>query len=107
MKGDTKMSKNKVYIDSDLEFLIPQFLENREEDMKNLEVLLEKSEFDQIRIIGHSMKGSGGGYGFDYLTQIGSQIEKNAELKNEDEIKKLIDELKNYLENIEIIYEEK
>ena len=101
------MAKNKVYIDPDLEFLIPQFLENREEDIKNLEKLLEESEFEQIRIIGHSMKGSGGGYGFDYLTQIGSQIEKQAELKNKRELKKLIMELKNYLNNIEIIYEDK
>ena len=101
------MAKNEVYIDQDLEFLIPQFLENREEDIKNLEKLLEESEYDQIRIIGHSMKGSGGGYGFDYLTEIGSQIEKEAELKNESEIHKLIEELKNYLDNIEIIYEEK
>lgn len=106
-KGAAKMSKNKVYIDSDLEFLIPQFLENREEDIKKLEKLLKKSEFDQIRIIGHSLKGSGGGYGFDNLTEIGSQIEQAAELKNDHKIKNLINELKKYLENIEIIYEEK
>ena len=100
------MAKNKVYIDSDLEFLIPKFLENREEDIKNLERLLKGAEYDQIRIIGHSMKGSGGGYGFDYLTEIGSEIEKNAELKNSDELNNLINELKDYLNNIEIIYQE-
>ena len=100
------MADSKVYIDPDLEFLIPQFLENREEDIKNLEKLLEESKFEQIRIIGHSMKGSGGGYGFDYLTQIGSQIEKHAELKNREEIEKLIRDLKDYLSNIEIVYED-
>lgn len=105
--GAVKMAKNKVYIDQDLEFLIPQFLENREEDIKKLEKLIEESDFEQIRIIGHSMKGSGGGYGFDYLTEIGSQIEKNAELKNKEKIKSSITELKDYLKNIEIVYEEK
>ncbi|MFN2339800.1 MAG: Hpt domain-containing protein [Halanaerobium sp.] len=100
------MEKNKVYIDPDLEFLIPQFLENREEDIKNLKKLLEAKNYDQIRIIGHSMKGSGGGYGFDYLTEIGAQIEKEAELKNKEEIAKLINELKNYLDNLEIVYQE-
>ena len=99
------MGKNKVYIDSDLEFLIPQFLENREEDIKNMEKNLQESNYDQIRIIGHSMKGSGGGYGFDYLTEIGAEIEKNAELKNEEQIQELIEKLKNYLNNIEIVYE--
>ena len=100
------MDKNKVYIDRDLEFLIPQFLENREEDIQNLEKLLKQAEYDQIRIIGHSLKGSGGGYGFDYLTEVGSEIEKEAELKNKKKIKVLINELKDYLNNIEIIYEE-
>lgn len=101
------MSKNKVYIDSDLEFLIPQYLENREEDIKELEKLLKKSEFNQIRIIGHSLKGSGGGYGFDYLTELGSQIEKEAELKNEKNLKEITSQLKKYLDNLEIIYIEK
>lgn len=101
------MSKNKVYIDSDLEFLIPQYLENREEDIKELEKLLKQSEFNQIRIIGHSLKGSGGGYGFDYLTELGSQIEKEAELKNEKNLKEITSQLKKYLDNLEIIYIEK
>lgn len=101
------MSENIVYIDQDLEFLIPKFLENREEDIKKLEVLLAESKFDQIRIIGHSLKGSGGGYGFDYLTELGSKIEKQAELKNKNEIENLIIKLKNYLDNIKIVYEEK
>jgi len=100
------VDKNKVYIDRDLEFLIPQFLENREEDIHNLEKLLKKAEYDQIRIIGHSLKGSGGGYGFDYLTEVGSEIEKEAELKNKKKIKVLINELKDYLNNIEIVYKE-
>ncbi|MFW6001527.1 MAG: Hpt domain-containing protein [Halanaerobium sp.] len=99
------MAGNKVYVDPDLEFLIPKFLENREEDIKNLEKLLKESEFDQIRIIGHSMKGSGGGYGFDYLTEIGAQIEKEAELKNEEKISNLIAKLKKYLDNLEIVYQ--
>ncbi|ADO76217.1 Hpt domain-containing protein [Halanaerobium praevalens] len=101
------MAQNKVYIDSDLEFLIPQYLENREEDITELEKLLKKSEFNQIRIIGHSLKGSGGGYGFDYLTELGSQIEKEAELKNEKILQEIIFKLKKYLNNLEIIYVEK
>lgn len=101
------MEKTKVYIDSDLQVLIPQFMENRKADINKLEELLSKSDFEQIRIIGHSMKGSGGGYGFDYLTELGSQIEKEAEFENKARIKELVAELKNYLANLEIIYEEK
>ncbi|MGM0549170.1 MAG: Hpt domain-containing protein [Bacillota bacterium] len=101
------MAQNKVYIDSDLEFLIPQYLENREEELKKLEKLLKANKFDQIQVIGHSLKGSGGGYGFDYLTELGSQIEKEAELKNEKILQEIIFKLKKYLNNLEIIYVEK
>lgn len=101
------MAQNKVYIDSDLEFLIPQYLENREEELKKLEKLLKANKFDQIQVIGHSLKGSGGGYGFDYLTELGSQIEKEAELKKEKILQEIIFKLKKYLNNLEIIYVEK
>jgi HPt (histidine-containing phosphotransfer) domain-containing protein len=100
------MEKNRVYIDQDLEVLIPQYLENREEDIKELKQLIEEENYEKIRIIGHSLKGSGGGYGFDYLTELGSQIEKNAELKNAEEIRRLIQSLESYLNNLEIVYQE-
>lgn len=100
------MENNRVYIDQDLEVLIPQYLENREEDIKDLKQLIEEENYEKIRVIGHSLKGSGGGYGFDYLTELGSQIEKNAELKNVEEIRSLIQSLESYLNNLEIIYQE-
>ncbi|KXS49772.1 Hpt domain-containing protein [Halanaerobium kushneri] len=100
------MKKNKVYIDQDLETLIPQYLDNREEDIRRLKTLIEAENYEKIRIIGHSLKGSGGGYGFDYLTELGSQIEKNAELKNREDIELIINKLENYLDNLEIIYQE-
>jgi HPt (histidine-containing phosphotransfer) domain-containing protein len=100
------MEKKRVYIDQDLEVLIPQYLENREDDIEELKSLVEEENYEKIRIIGHSLKGSGGGYGFDYLTELGSQIEKNAELKNVEEIRSLIQSLESYLNNLEIIYQE-
>ena len=95
-----------VKIDADLEELVPEYLENREEDVKSISELLEKDDFEKVRIIGHSMKGSGGGYGFDRISEIGKIIEDSSKEKNGNEIKKAVEELSQYLRNVEVIYEE-
>ena len=67
-----------VYIDPELEDLIPGFLANRRRDVESLRLLLGQGDYAAIRLIGHSMKGAGGGYGFDPITEYGDQIETAA-----------------------------
>jgi len=93
-----------VNVDSTIEDLIPGFLENRQEDIKSIYDALKKEDYETIRILGHSMKGAGGGYGFDEITDIGKLIEESAEGKNQEEIKKWVINLTNYLERVEIVY---
>ncbi len=94
-----------VSVDPDLEELIPEFLEMRQEDIQSMLGSLEKGDYKNIELLGHSMKGSGGGYGFDGITDIGRSIEVAAKEANSEEIKKWINELTDYLERVEIIYE--
>lgn len=93
-----------VQIEEDLEDLIPGFLANRREDVQSITESLEKSDLENIRILGHSMKGSGGGYGFDRITEIGKSIEDAANEKDKDTIKKSNEELSDYLDRVEIVY---
>jgi len=48
--------------------LIPRYLENRWADVRTLEGALEGGDLGTFRTLGHSMKGSGGGYGLDQVT---------------------------------------
>jgi HPt (histidine-containing phosphotransfer) domain-containing protein len=100
-KPDEKIVVN---VDSDIEDLIPGFLENRQQDVKSIYDALEKEDYETIRILGHSMKGAGGGYGFDKITDIGRSIEESAEGKNQEEIKKWVINLSNYLDRVEVVY---
>lgn len=100
------MEKYEVYLDSELEALIPQYLENRENELQELKNLVKTESFEKIRVIGHSLKGSGGAYGFDYLTELGAELEKNAELKNKKELKSLLEKIEVYLNNLKIKYQE-
>lgn len=94
-----------VKVDSDLEDIIPGFLQNRQSDIEAILEALDKDDYESIRILGHNMKGAGGGYGFEVITDIGSAIEQAAKNNDADEIKRSLDELSTYLEQIEIVFE--
>ena len=95
-----------VQVDADLEDLIPEFLDNRREDIRTLTEALSRLDFETIRRIGHSMKGAGGGYGFDAITDRGRAIEEAAKVQNGSVIREEIAALSNYLQRVEVVYEE-
>lgn len=94
-----------VTVDADLEELIPGFLENRRQDVENLQAAAEKSDYENLRSIGHSLKGVGGGYGFMKISELGATIESAANEQDMESAKKCIIELSAFLQNVEVRYE--
>jgi HPt (histidine-containing phosphotransfer) domain-containing protein len=94
-----------IKIDPEIADLIPGFLENREKDIKQMESYLETKNFEEIERLGHSMKGSGAGYGFEGISKIGKAIEIASKEKDIENIKKGMEELKDYLKRVEIAQE--
>lgn len=92
-----------VVIDPDLADLVPGFLNNRRRDVEKLRALLETGNFTDIRMIGHSMKGAGGGYGFDPITDIGAAIERAALAADSVTIEQGIAQLADYLSRIDVV----
>lgn len=99
------MEKEIVIIDKDLEELIPVFLRNRETDIQKLTKALDENDFETIRIIGHSMKGFGSGYGFHFVSELGKILEEAGENCDRKTTIESIQRLEQYFENIEIRYE--
>ncbi len=97
--------KIKVSVDPEIMDLIPGFLSNREKDIRSMLEALENGDYETIRTLGHSMKGSGGGYGFDVIGDIGLSIEQEAIDRNIDGIRRDIKELAAYLDRIEVVCE--
>jgi HPt (histidine-containing phosphotransfer) domain-containing protein len=93
-----------VHIDPEIADLIPGFLENRGKDTESIGEALAQGDFETIRILGHSMKGAGGSYGFDAITDIGKSLEQDALAKNSEDIKKSVQELCDYLDRVEVVY---
>jgi HPt (histidine-containing phosphotransfer) domain-containing protein len=93
-----------VHVDPDIADLIPGFLENRHKDIKTIGEALAQGNFETIRFLGHSMKGAGGSYGFDAITDIGRSLEQAAIAQDAGVIKKSLQELFAYLDSIEVVY---
>ncbi len=89
-----------IKVDPDLIGIVPLFFESAREDIKKIRRALADSDFDTVRITGHSFKGSGGSYGFKLVSRIGAGIEIAAKESNSDEAERLVGELANYLDNV-------
>ena len=94
-----------VMVDEDIEELIPGFLKNRTADVQLLNEAINADDMGKIQSIGHSLKGVGGGYGFDGLSELGAKIETAAKEKNASEIKTLVEEMASYMTRVEVVYE--
>ena len=93
-----------MHADPDLEELVPGYLKNRSDDVNSIRDLLVGDNLQEILKIGHSMKGSGGGYGFDGITRIGGDIEKAARKGDKDAIEKLNTKLADYLALVRVVF---
>jgi HPt (histidine-containing phosphotransfer) domain-containing protein len=98
------MAKIIVTIDADLEDLIPDYLENRRQDCQTVLQKLENGDYEGIRVLGHTMKGTGGGYGFDAITDMGRALEEAAKQPDPAAIRSVVAQLEDYLQAIEIVY---
>ena len=103
---NAKKDKNIVVVENDLEDLIPGFMANRLKDIQQLKSALDSRDYDKIRIVGHSMKGAGGGYGFDTITEIGRLLENAAKANNSAKITQHINELSDFIDSVEIVFTE-
>ena len=93
-----------VEVDADLADLVPNFLANRQKDLQQITAALERADNDALRIIGHNMKGVGGGYGFGEITEFGKHLEVAAKDRDHAAARKLLDQYRHYLANIEVRY---
>ncbi|HOL04792.1 MAG TPA: Hpt domain-containing protein [Syntrophorhabdaceae bacterium] len=99
---DKKRKRIDVYVDKEIMPLIPEFLENRQKDLNNLRIALEKGDHETIRTIATNLKGSGGTYGFEAITEFGNAIRNALDENNVGAVKTLIKNLESYLNHIDI-----
>ena len=88
-----------VQDDEDLTDLIDGFIQAVKQDCRQMAAALKKKDYELIYRIGHDLKGSGGGYGFYRISEIGGQICELTKKKKARTIFNLVKELFDYVKN--------
>ena len=101
--GSAATERILVRADTRLRAVIPGYLETRRKDVQAILQALERSDYEPIRELGHRMSGSGSGYGFARITEIGAALERAAKQRDSDEIRRRVTELTRYLQQVEIV----
>jgi HPt (histidine-containing phosphotransfer) domain-containing protein len=94
-----------VKVAKDLEDLIPTFFANRAKELETLRTALGGGDFEQLRQLGHRMKGVGNSYGFEKVSVLGKQIEDAAKAGDGGAIEARLAEYADYLGRVKVEYE--
>ena len=75
------------------------YIKHTSKELESIMDVLETKSFDSLRTFGHNIKGSGGMYGFNEVTEIGAVIETAAKDENMVLIKSNLDGLDLFLKS--------
>lgn len=77
--------------------LIFQYVMRRKADIDLLRSALADGRFSEIQVAGHNLSGSGGAYGLQRVSEIGTALEDAAKVRHTPQVTRLIDELDRYV----------
>jgi histidine phosphotransfer protein HptB len=102
MGGASMTEKIIVRVDQDLKAIVSKYLDVQRREITGFTSLLADQRFEEIRKAAHKIKGSGATFGFNYLTEAATRIEKEARNGNAEPIEELSCKLIEYLDHIEL-----
>ena len=100
------MTNEKIIIqieDEDILELIPGYMESRRNELDVLRDAITRTDFETLRGLGHKLKGSGGAYGFDRISEIGGNLEFSAKARDLPAIERQIADLQDFITRVEVV----
>jgi len=79
--------------------LIPRYLDSCRQDVITMRDALDRADFQPVTLLGHNMRGSGGGFGFQAITDLGAGLELAAAVCDVAGSRSLVDQLSRFLED--------
>ncbi|HEX3367671.1 PAS domain S-box protein, partial [Phenylobacterium sp.] len=79
----------------------PAYLLNCRQNVIDMDGALDRSDFEAVTILGHNLRGSGGGYGFPAITDIGAGLEHAAEKADAKASRRWVAKLSSYLDGLD------
>lgn len=103
LEGVELPDEDDIKPDPEIARLVPEFLTNRRADVEKIRAHIEGGEWERIRSIGHKMKGTGRGYGFPRISEIGRALEGAGSDSDAGRARAGADALEAYLERVRVI----
>ena len=94
-----------VEVDEDLSDLIPDFMIHKRADVDTIFEAVTRRDYAEIGRIAHRVKGEGGSYGFDTMTEIARSLEHAAATRDDGAVTTLARQLLSYLDHVEIVFQ--
>jgi HPt (histidine-containing phosphotransfer) domain-containing protein len=80
--------------------LIPAYLQNCRQNVIAMADALDRVDFETVTFLGHQMKGSGGAFGFQAITDIGAALQEAGESADTAASRKSMGDLSSYLDRV-------
>jgi CheY-like chemotaxis protein len=76
--AQSQRTARKIPVSEQVKALIPQYLASQSKQIEEARACLASRDFGPIRRFGHNLKGTGRGYGFPSIEDLGTEIERAA-----------------------------
>jgi HPt (histidine-containing phosphotransfer) domain-containing protein len=90
------------HIDPELAELLDRFLEFSRQEAVRMAEALAAGDFETLRRLGHNAKGAGAGYGFLGLRDLGRELERAAELSDDEACRACLERMRTYLATVRV-----
>lgn len=92
-----------VTLTADMARLAPDFLNKRRQDVQKIRQAIDENKIESVRVLGKSMKGTGGVYGFSQIAEIGKELEGAASSQSTDAVSACLARLEDFLDHVEVV----
>ena len=91
-----------VVVEKELWVLIPKFMQNQRMSLVALRAALTKRDIEQLRRLGHRIKGAAASYGFFHISALGQDIEDSVKTGHLTAIAHILDAYQDYLSKVRV-----
>lgn len=89
-------------VESFLEPIFPDFLNDRKADLVEQAQAINNKDFNALSLLGHKLAGNAGSYGLPELGDLGKELEIMAQAQDYDKCKKIHLQIEEFLENLTV-----
>lgn len=93
-------------IPADLAALLERFFDVARQDVQQMRAALDNRDFDELVRLGHTIRGTGSGYGFKAMGPMGHSIELAAQARDPEGVLRNVDILHRYLDTVQVEFED-